>query len=69
MKSRDESPTEEEGPKYFDILAVENGMTISMIKTIYQNSLSKIQPDSWFNIPICVVKAFKILMEHNQMIN
>ncbi len=57
---------EGEPPKYYEILAVENGMTVTMIKTMYQNNLSKIQPDSWYNIPICVVKAFQILVEHCQ---
>lgn len=31
------------------------------------NLLSLIQPESWFNIPICIVKAFKALIEHSQL--
>lgn len=35
---------------------------ISFLKT---NPVKLIQPDSWFNIPVCIVKAFNCLIEHS----
>lgn len=28
--------------------------------------LNLIQPDTWYNIPICVVKAFQVLIGHGR---
>ncbi|CDW83343.1 UNKNOWN [Stylonychia lemnae] len=46
-------------------LTLENGVTPAM-KQVHLNTLSKIQPDSWFNIPVCVVRAFKSMIENCQ---
>ena len=28
------------------------------------NLLNLVQPDTWYNIPLCVVRAFKSLLDH-----
>ncbi len=36
-----------------------------MIEDYYENHpLNEIEPDTWNNIPVCIVKAFKIIIEH-----
>lgn len=37
---------------------------IQTLEQLKENSLSLINPDTWYNIPICVVKAFKALIDH-----
>ena len=38
--------------------------TIKMLDEMKQHAVYMINPDQWYNIPICVVKAFKTIVEH-----
>ena len=44
-------------------LLVDNGVTPSM-RTMHQFALTKIQPESWLNIPICIVKALRCIIDN-----
>lgn len=34
--------------------------------TLGSNPLSKIKPDEWKNIPVCVIQAFKTIIEADE---